>query len=86
MLLGRFFEGLGRFGVRGEFLRWFPPCSSKGLLGAELERFAIHPGISSDLVFIDGNMFLGQLFEGLGRFGVRGEFLMWLPLDSLKGL
>ncbi len=27
----RCFEGLGRFEVRGEFLRWFPPYSIKGL-------------------------------------------------------
>ena len=35
--------------VRGKFLRWFPPYCSKALLRAELVRFAIHPGISSDM-------------------------------------
>ncbi len=40
-------------GVRGEFLRWFPPNSPKGLWSPDGERFRIQPGISFYIVFID---------------------------------
>ena len=46
-------------GVRGEFLRWFPPYSVKGLWEADPGRFPIDSGISSDMVITDRNSLWG---------------------------
>ena len=42
--------------------------------------------MSFDIVFINQNQVREGFFEGLGRFGVRGEFLRQFPPYSLKGL
>ncbi len=49
-------------------LRWGKGRISE-VVPPELEQFGIHPGISSDMVFIDRNVLLVRFFEGVGRFG-----------------
>ncbi len=42
-------------GARGEFLRWFPPCSLKALCDASPVHFGIRSGISFDMVITNQN-------------------------------
>ena len=60
-------------------MRGFPSYSLKALRARDRERVANHPGISFYMVFIDRNLLWGGFFEGLGRFGVRGDSLRVNP-------
>ncbi len=37
-----------------------------------MEQFALAPGISFDMVFIDRNILLGGFFEGVGAIWAKG--------------
>ncbi len=80
------FLGLGRFGVRGEFSRWVPPYSIKGLW--EPGGSGLQSSLRSDLANTPQHWrrLFFKYFWGLGRSGLRGEFLRWSSPYSLNAL
>ena len=82
VFLFEYFMGGGRFGVRGKFLRWFPLTPQRDFRRSAGWQFAIRSRCRYE--YFEGDC--SMCFEGLGRFGFRGEFLGWLPPYSPKGL